>query len=278
MSQEHRMNFLQTQLSPLAALTPSPLRCRMAPLSQAGDFRELMRLLGSTGEALREVSVPLSIWRVRPQAQILLEGQASETVYVLRSGSVKSVRTLEDGYEQVLAIAYPGDLIGIEALHGGQASTGWVALEDCTVFALPARDAAVLQRECPPFETALWRAVTLQISHAAETAEMVAAVSSEARVARFLLWTAQRMAALGRSPRRLVLRMGRRDIASLLSVAHETVSRSLTSLAEAGCIEVNIRDIEIRDLDLLNNRAKSTRGATRLSESAPVARRELAAA
>ena len=57
--------------------------------------------------------------------------------------------------------------------------------------------------------------------------------------------------------------MCRRDIASLLGVAHETVSRALTSLALHGCITVSHRDIEIADAATLYELQRVTRGAPR---------------
>jgi CRP/FNR family transcriptional regulator len=67
------------------------------------------------------------------------------------------------------------------------------------------------------------------------------------------------MAARGQSPRRFLLRMGRRDIASLLAVAHETVSRTFGLLAEWGLIKVNHRDIEILDMAGLKACTQCTR-------------------
>ena len=67
---------------------------------------------------------------------------------------------------------------------------------------------------------------------------------------------------------RLRLRMTRRDIASCLGVAHETVSRALTGLAQGGCIAVSHRDIEIVDAEGLHRMQRVTRGATR-GASAP---------
>ena len=68
------------------------------------------------------------------------------------------------------------------------------------------------------------------------------------------------MVELGQSPRRLRLRMCRRDIASLLGVAHETVSRSFTTLAESGFLKVDNREVELLDIARLQARARITRG------------------
>lgn len=54
--------------------------------------------------------------------------------------------------------------------------------------------------------------------------------------------------------------MARRDIASLLGLAHETVSRSFTQLSQHGCLRVDNREIEILDLQALRLRARTTRG------------------
>ena len=68
------------------------------------------------------------------------------------------------------------------------------------------------------------------------------------------------MMRIGRSPRRLHLRMGRRAIASFLGVAHATVSRAFTALADAACLSVDNRNVEILDLEALRVRARNTRG------------------
>jgi CRP/FNR family transcriptional regulator len=87
----------------------------------------------------------------------------------------------------------------------------------------------------------------------------MAAVAAEARLARFILWMSARMATHGESPRRFVLRMSRRDIASLLAVAHETISRGFGQLAECGYITVDGREIEILDHAALQACSLSTR-------------------
>jgi CRP/FNR family transcriptional regulator len=59
--------------------------------------------------------------------------------------------------------------------------------------------------------------------------------------------------------------MTRRDIASHLGVAHETVSRALTALQQVGCIAVTYRDIELIDTRLLQDIQRITRGTWRVA-------------
>lgn len=215
---------------------------------------------------------PLHLWRMRRDAVLLQEGAEAQSVFVVRSGSFKCVKTGEDGYEQVLFFAQAGDVLGFEALYAGRQPVTVVALEVATAYALPARDVTdmglrsagpgpALQSGLPAvLHLALHLALSRQMGRVAQVTEMTAAVSADARLARFLVWMSQRMLDIGQSPRSLLLRMGRRDIASLLAVAHETVSRSFTTLADAGYIDVHNRDVDIRNLQGLRDRARCTRG------------------
>lgn len=224
-------------------------------------LRDLVEALGGDTSELRDapVSVSITLRRVRQGATLLYEGAPAKTVYVLRSGSLKCARTLEDGYEQVLSFAQPGELLGFEALYCGHQPISIVALEDVSAYALPMIGLQVLRQECAALDQAVQMALSRQLVCAAGTAEMMAAAAADARLARFLLWLSARMAEAGRSPRRLLLRMCRRDIASLLGVAHETVSRSFAALAGTGYVKVDNRNVEILDLNGLRILACSTR-------------------
>ena len=227
-------------------------------------MRALMRLMGVNTPASYRVDepCPLVVCHVRQDAPLMHEGSAVYTLYVVRTGSLKTVKTLVDGYEQVLSIALPGDLLGFEALYQGSLPASVVALEDCTLYALPVSRLQEMRQNHPLLDYAIHRTLSRQLVHASEAAELMAAVASDVRLARFLLWMSARMVELGQSPRRLLLRLSRRDIASLLGIAHETVSRAFTSLADEGCIKVDNREVELLDIERLGARAGSTRGVS----------------
>lgn len=232
------------------------------PDGAAGSLADLVHLMGAApregADAVNATRIPLR--RLHEGGSLILEGGRGRALYVLRCGSTKTVKTQEDGYEQVMGFQNAGDVLGFEALAGGVHDAGVVALEDSTVYVLATDDLPHLRRLCPVFTDALETALARQLHNAGAAAGLMSAVASEARLARFVLWWSERMASIGRSPRRLHLRMGRRDIASFLGVAHATVSRSFTALAEAGCLEVDNRDVEILDFEALRALARNTRG------------------
>ncbi len=231
--------------------------------SASGSLADLVRLMGVAPHdgagASQAARIPLR--RLDEGSTLFLEGSRAHALYVLRCGSTKAVTVQEDGYEQVLAFQHSGDVLGFEGLYGALLPASAVALEDSNVYVLPLAELPHLREACPVFTQALELAVSRQLLNAAATVGLMASVASEARLARFLLWWSARMAAVGRSTRSLHLRMCRRDIASFLGLAHATVSRSFTALAEAGCLRVDNRDVELLDFDMLRARARTTRGA-----------------
>lgn len=225
---------------------------------------ELLRWAGLgelAGSATDRIAYPLR--RVPALTMLFVEGQPLQHLYCVASGSFKCTQNDVEGYEQVLGFALHGDMLGLDAMSEQRHASSAVALEDSSVVVLPFTELLAASRQVPALERLLLHATGIELQHRGDTQYLMAAPSSEVRVARFLLHLARRQAALGQSGRRLRLRMTRRDIASCLGVAHETVSRALTSLAEAGCIAVSHRDIEIVDAAALHELQRLTRGAAR---------------
>jgi CRP/FNR family transcriptional regulator len=211
---------------------------------------DLLGLLGHDGpddaDAARAAArMAVGLRRVPAGHPLIHLGAPADALYFVHTGTFKIFRSDEDGYEQVLAFAGRREVLAFDALCVDVHPTAATALEDSTVFVI--------------HKTELQRAGSLALTRTNELVDVMAAVASEVRLARFLLQHSRQMAANGQSPRRFLLRMGRRDIASMLGVAHETVSRSFTTLALARMIHVNDRDVEILDMEALRAYSRSTR-------------------
>lgn len=247
--------------------TSSCARCPLMPMTDSSPLSDLLQLM-SCGSDLtpEEAAISIPKWQVRSGAALLLEGARASHLYIVRTGTFKCIKTDEDGYEQVLAFAGQGDVIAFEAICGEAQRVGAVALEDSIVYALPVREIYSWRRLSPQFDHVLQVALSHQLIRAGQMTELMSAVSSDVRLARFIVWWSNRMAERGQSPRRLLLRMSRREIASLLGVAHETVSRSFSNFVDHGLLRVDNRQIEILDPAGLRARTRNTRG---LSEETP---------
>ena len=209
---------------------------------------DLLRWAGLGDQVSEQTDrMPYATRRVRADTALVHEGNSFEYLYFVCAGSFKCVQL-------------HADMIGLDGMSRGRHASGAVALEDSTVASLPFTDIMAASRRMPAIERLIQRAVGAELLRRSDTQYLMSAASSEVRVARFLLHFAKRQNALGYSDRRIRLRMTRRDIASHLGVAHETVSRALTALQQVGGIVVTYRDIEIVDAKLLQEIQRVTRG------------------
>ena len=203
--------------------------------------------------------MPVSVRRLHAGDTLFHEGAGAEAMHFVRAGTFKIFRTAEDGYEQVLGFAGRGEVMGFDAISAGTHPTAAIALEDSSVFVVSLCDFFSLGQRISALDTLVHRAVSGALANRAELADVMAAVAAEVRLARFLLQLSQRMAACGQSPRRFHLRMSRRDIASYLGVAHETVSRSFSALVRWRLLQVDNREVEVMDMPGLRAFALNTR-------------------
>ena len=233
---------------------------RRVEVSERTSLSDVLRLMNAAHAITAESdSYPVASKQVRAGSALFHEGAPADAIYFVNTGSFKSYRTAEDGYEQVLGFTCCGELLGFDALCVGRHPTGVTALEDSLVFVLRSHDVFTLGQRAPAVDRLLHLAVSRELKRQSEIADLMAAVSAEVRVARFLVHYSERMKASGQSSQRLLLRMCRRDIASHLGVAHETVSRSFSALVDLGFLRVNNRAVDILDVERLRLLSTSTR-------------------
>ena len=231
-----------------------------APQGAGSTVADVLSLMGvDPCNEPQAACVPLAMRRLQAGDTLFHEGSRATALYFVLAGMFKAFRTAQDGYEQVIDFAGRADLLGFDALYTGVHPSAAVALEICSVLAVPLRDLDGLVRQIPALSGVVNRAASQALACRDDMAEMMAAVAAEVRLARFLMLWSRRMEAQGQSPRRLRLRMSRRDIASNLGVAHETVSRSFSALVQAGLIRVENREVEILCAQGLATFARSTR-------------------
>lgn len=237
-----------------------------------GAVPEMLALLGvcvDPGQTLPDM--PLAERRIRAGQSLFFEGAPATSIYVVRAGTFKAFHTAEDGYEQVFGFARRGDLLGCDALSGDGHLMGTVALEDASVYVVALPDFYALAQSLPAFHRGVMRAVSGAMVDLTQLADMMAAVASEVRLARFLVHLSRRMSTGGQPSTFLHLLMTRRDIGSYLGVAHETISRSFAALAALRLVKVNQREVEILDLAGLQGFAQGTRTPVKASFGTAVA-------
>ncbi|MGJ7509823.1 Crp/Fnr family transcriptional regulator [Variovorax sp. GT1P44] len=228
-------------------------------------MKEMFDLIGvPLGQGDRAPGMPLNMRRLQAGETLFFEGAPAASIYVVRTGSFKAFHTAEDGYEQVVGFVHRGNLLGCDALAGECHLVAAVALEEASVFAIALADFFALSESHPAFGRGVMRAVSNAMIDLTQLADMMAAVAAEVRLARFLIHISQQTSTGGQPARHLRLQMTRRDIGSYLGVAHETISRSFTALADLHLVNVEQRTVEILDLAALQQFAQGTRAPAKL--------------
>lgn len=210
--------------------------------------------------------------RVRPGETLVHAGDAFQSLYVVRSGTFKTVTLDRSGGEQVVAFPIKGDVIGIDGIDAGKYASAAIALEASEVVILPFNRLARLARDYERLESLIYRTISRELVRDQRLLWMIGSLGAEARVAAFLLNFSDRLGAIGYSRKSFIFRMTRQEIGSYLGLKLETVSRALSAFDAAGWVGVRQKNIEILDIDalraVLDERETGVRPIGRLAQLA----------
>ena len=185
---------------------------------------------------------------IRSGEHLFREGDPFHAIYAVKSGALKTYTIDSHGREHVLGFHIAGELAGFDGIYPGRNRCNAVALQSTTVCVVPFARLEQLLREVPGLQAQTLRLMSRELS---ANAQMATDHSAEERLAGFLLNLSRRYERRGCSPQHVSLPMPRRDIASHLRLATETVSRLFARFQEEGIVAVRRRDVEILDMAAL---------------------------
>jgi CRP/FNR family transcriptional regulator len=207
-----------------------------------------------------ESHVPVTKHRVRANDELYACGQPFEKLHLINSGIFKIVTLAPDGRERSADFSFDGDWLGFDGIPTGQHSCTAVALDIGEVWTVCYSTLMQAAAKAPSLLHHVLSAISAQLARNRDIALSIGTLSADARVADFLLMWAKSLAERGRRTDEINVHMSRADIGAFLGIRLESVSRSLTKLAQAGVIEFNERgrrDISIPDLAALSHFVQS---------------------
>jgi CRP/FNR family transcriptional regulator, anaerobic regulatory protein len=184
---------------------------------------------------------------VRRGEALYRAGDSFDSLYAVRSGSLKTVMAHRDGREQVTGLRIAGEALGLDGISSDQHACSAVALEDSSVCIIPYAALKHLCREISSMQERLHKLMGEQIVREAAQMMVLGSLSADERVAAFLLDISERNAQRGYSSAEFNLRMTREDMGSYLGMTLETVSRTLSRFQKRGLIDAQGRLIHIVD-------------------------------
>lgn len=224
------------------------------PVFSLDDVFRLLGLGGPLAPTLcAEPDIAFRCQKVRSGHALYRMGQEFENIYVVRLGQLKTVLHDVNGDEHILSFPMKGDFLGFDGIYLAKYASDAIALTDSEVLVLPYRQILMLGQRHMEFERVAYAAASREMNRERTLENLQHCLKAEARVAWFLEMQAERYAALGYSSKNFVLPMTRRDIGNYLRVSLETVSRSLSALAQASIIQVQRREIRISQPDRLHH-------------------------
>jgi CRP/FNR family transcriptional regulator, anaerobic regulatory protein len=189
---------------------------------------------------------------------LIWEGEESLVVANVITGVLKLSVSDAEGREQIVGIVFPSDFIGRP--FGENSPYGVTAMTDAEVCVFSRRAFDTFAREHPELEHKLLQRTLDELDNARRWMQLLGRKSAEARMAAFLLVMSRKLAGQGcvdvGNASGFVLPFGRQQVADVLGLTIETVSRQLTRMKDGGLIDLPARrEIVLQDRPALERMA-----------------------
>ena len=192
--------------------------------------------------------------KLRAGEQLIWEGDEAVLVANVIDGLLKLSSQTSDGREQILGIAYPSDFLGRP--FGGSTPYGVEALTDAQVCVFERRDFDRFAREHPALEHKLLERTLSELDRTRKWMLLLGRMNAEQKLASFLLQSEERAGGADENGS-FDLQLSRQQIADILGLTIETVSRQLTRMKAEGLIDLpSRRTVTILDRQTLEDRAE----------------------
>ena len=183
-------------------------------------------------------------------------GDRFDSLFVVRTGFLKTVVASQDGRDQVTGFFMSGELVGMDGICNQMHYCDAVALEDTEVCELPYANMEELCAAVPELQMHFYRLFSQEI-----VLLLLGNMRAEERLAAFLINLSQRLKKRGLSANDFILRMSREEIGSYLGLKLETVSRTLSKFGQEGLVEVEYKHIRLLKPERLKQLASGTQPA-----------------
>jgi CRP/FNR family cyclic AMP-dependent transcriptional regulator len=174
---------------------------------------------------------------------VFAQGDSARYLYVISAGRVKLTRITEDGREIVVGFFGTNELVGEDALLGGETfrSTNARCTEDSTVCAIRADEFREITASCPQTVMNVARHFAKQRDAALASMEDIAGLHVSERLVRALQRLAVKYGTDSERGRLIDVRLTHAEMARLIGSTRETVSLEVKKLVRSGQLAVHGR-------------------------------------
>ncbi len=183
------------------------------------------------------------------------EGDDFQSVYAVRSGTLKAYKTTDDGKEQVTGFYFPGEILGMDGISNNAHASSAKALETAAICEIPFTSLEKLSSLMPSLQRHFFQLMSREITEDQQLITLLSKNSADERVASLMLSISSRYARRKLSATQFRLPMSRVDIGNYLGLTVETVSRVFSRMQKMDILQVDNKEIRILDLPGLQKMA-----------------------
>ena len=170
---------------------------------------------------------------------VFQEGERSDALYVVNQGVVKVVKLADTGKEHVIRFLFHGDFGGMpdlfkEGLHYANAEV----VEDAVVCRIYRQDLKAILDHNSNMAYRFLAAISDRLRDADEWSGTISLLDAERRLAKTLLIFTAKMASSNPASNPYELPVSKRDLAALIGITPETMSRKLAVFESEGYISL----------------------------------------
>jgi len=209
---------------------------------------------------------PVDVLSLKENEIIYKEGDSPRGLYYIRSGAVKVVvnRSLTRGRmsspEYVLKVVGPGDLFGYKALVKGTAHTDFAKTLRPTELYVYSKEAVQSVMNGPnSVNKMLFGQMVKDLDNKETINQLHYLASVQERIAYQLILLADKFGIPTSNGTLISLKLTRNELAQLAGTINESLSRHLTEFKNEGILELNGKEIIVKDYRSLMERSGNFR-------------------
>jgi CRP/FNR family transcriptional regulator len=186
---------------------------------------------------------------------IFLEGDKSDTLYIINEGKIKLFKITKSGKEQILHILSEGEFFGeLNLIKAGEYHFNAKAVTPVRLCTLTNEDMKNIVLKRPEIGLKVLEVVGERLSKLETMVQTLATNDAEARLASLLIQLSEENGKRTSQGIEIKVPVSREDMSNLTGVARETISRKLKKLEDQGIIKIiGSRKIIILDEDELHD-------------------------
>lgn len=197
---------------------------------------------------LGEVSTAKNCTLFRKGETIFAEGDDPAGIFCIHSGKVKVFKTGEEGRQQIVRFAKPGDVIGYRSVVSGEHySASAAALEDSAVCRIPRETFNGIMRRDAGLANNVLHMLTGDLRRAEDKIVNLAQKPVRERLAETLLTLREVYGTENGTLSAINVTLSREELASVVGTVTETLVRTLADFKREGLIATEKKKISIVD-------------------------------